>query len=84
MKKPTQEQMYYAAEKRSADLNNAMMELIKDKDNPLTNADLQALIDRRPEVYGRFSGFLGKLPDAQPEAPAEASEAPVRKGPRPG
>lgn len=81
MKQPTQEQMYYAAEKRSADLNNAMMEAMTDPHNPLTNADLQALIDKRPEVYGRFSGFLGKLPDA----PADAQpEAPARKGPRPG
>lgn len=84
MTKRTQEQMFYAAVKRSADLNNAMMDLIKDPDNPLTNADLQALIDRRPDVYGRFSGFLGKLPDAPTEAPDEAIEAPVRKAPRPG
>ena len=58
----TQCQMWRDAEKHSAELNRAFMELVSDKQNPLTNADLIALIKKRPEVYGRFAGFIGKLP----------------------
>ena len=55
----TQRDMYYAAERRSADLNNTFMELVQ---SGLTRADLAKLIAKRPGTYGRFSGFLDKLP----------------------
>lgn len=61
--KKTQEQMFYDAGSKSGELNNAFMELINHPTNPMTNSDLRELIKRRPEVYGRFSGFIGKLKD---------------------
>jgi hypothetical protein len=41
--------------------NRAFMDMVNDPVNPMTNADLEALIKRKPEKYSRFSGFLGKL-----------------------
>lgn len=61
-KGPSQEQMFYAAEKRSADLNSAFLELVGHPTNPITRSDLATLIKRRPERYARFAGFLDKLP----------------------
>ena len=52
-------QMYYAAEAKSARLNQAFLEMVEDG---MTSEELQSLIDRRPNVYGRFSGWLDKLP----------------------
>ena len=57
----TQAQMYYDAERKSAELNNAFLELVCN--NEITNEDLRKLIEKRPERYGRFAGFVGKLPD---------------------
>ena len=37
------------------------MDLVNDPVNPLTNEDLESLIKKRPHVYGRFSGLVGKL-----------------------
>lgn len=54
---------YYDAERRSAELNEEFMYLVKHPTNPMTNADLKALIAKRPHVYGRFAGFVGKLKD---------------------
>lgn len=59
---PTQIQMYYAAERRTAELNLAFIELVQHRTNPLTRADLAALIRKRPHVYSRFAGWLDKLP----------------------
>jgi len=42
--------------------NKAFLELINDKD-PMTNNELRILIKRRPEVYGKFYKFIGKLQD---------------------
>lgn len=58
----SQIEMWRDAERHSADLNAAFQELATHPTNPLTAADLSALIARRPEVYGRFSGFVAKLP----------------------
>jgi len=57
----TQLQMYREAERKLADANEAFMDMVKDPVNPMTNDDLERLIARWPERYGRFSGFLGKL-----------------------
>ncbi len=56
---PTQEQRYYQAERRSARLNLAFLELVRDG---LTREELQRNIARRPTLWGRFEGFLDKLP----------------------
>ena len=58
-----QERMFRDAEKRSADLNNAFMELMKHPTNPLTKKDLDGLVARRPEKYAKFAGFRDQLPD---------------------
>ncbi len=57
----TQMQMYQEAERKLAEANEAFMDMVNDPVNPLTNDDLERLIARWPERYGRFSGFLGKL-----------------------
>ena len=59
---PTQEQMFYQAQRNIADLNEGVMDMIRNGE--ITNADLAALIKKRPATYGRFDGFLGKLPDS--------------------
>ena len=57
----TQMQLYKEAERKLAEANEAFMDMVNDPDNPMTNDDLERLIARWPERYGRFSGFLGKL-----------------------
>ena len=57
----TQYQFYIEAQRKLFDENRAFMDMVTDKINPMTNADLEALIKRKPEKYGKFSGFLGKL-----------------------
>ena len=59
---PTQEQMFYQAQRNIADGNNLMMRMIRNGE--ITNAALAALIKKRPATYSRFEGFLGKLPDS--------------------
>lgn len=55
----TQKQMYYDAVKKSAVLNEAFLDAVKDS---LTKNELQKLIEKRPEVYERFANWLIKLP----------------------
>lgn len=57
---PTQMQMYRNAERKAAALDNAFMDMLKGP-NPLTKAELEALIAKRPEVYGRFANWLRVL-----------------------
>lgn len=57
----TQEQMFYDAENRSAMLNSAIMDMLKDKDNPMTSEELLILCDRRPDVYGKFRGMAERM-----------------------
>ena len=59
----TQLQMFYAAHHCVADANNAFMEMVTCKENPLTRRDLEALIRRNPGRYSRFAIWLDKLPD---------------------
>ena len=59
----TQLQMWHEAEMKAFNLNQAFMEMISDSTNPLTNQDLERLIAKDPDRYGRFSGFIGKLRD---------------------
>jgi Ca2+-binding EF-hand superfamily protein len=58
----TQAQHYEMARRKIASLNDAFMELVNHATNPMTREDLQSLIARRPNVYGRFAGFLDTLP----------------------
>lgn len=57
----TQHQLFYEAQHKMFEQNRAFMDMVNDPVNPMTNADLEALIKRKPEKYSRFSGFLGKL-----------------------
>lgn len=60
----TQLEMWRDAERHAARLNEAFLELVSNPTNPMTRDDLARLIARRPHTYGRFSGFLDKLPAA--------------------
>lgn len=57
----TQYQLYEEAQHKLFDENRAFMDMVNDPVNPMTNADFEALIKRKPEKYGRFLGFLGRL-----------------------
>lgn len=52
-----QEQMYWKANRTNADINIAFMEMLA-SDNPITKRELRRLIERRPELWGRFSSYL--------------------------
>lgn len=56
-----QEQHFWRAHRHIADVNNHLMELIRDQHNPLTSTDLYRLIERWPERYGRFRGLADTL-----------------------
>lgn len=47
------------AHDKIADANLAMLDLLYGT-NPITDDELRALIERHPERYGRFAGYLGK------------------------
>ena len=58
----TQHQHFEKAHRKIADLNETFMEMVNHPTNPMTKADLAALLKKDPERYGRFEGFLDKLP----------------------
>ena len=58
----SQAQLYWQERRKIADANLTFLEMLKG-DRPITNAELEQLIEKRPELWGRFSGFLGKLTD---------------------
>jgi hypothetical protein len=53
--------MFARAQDNIAGGNETMLELLYGQ-NPITDAELRALIAKRPAVYGRFEGYLGKRP----------------------
>jgi len=59
----TQLQHFEMARRRIAEFNSMFMDLVNHPTNPLTKSDLAALIAKRPNTYGRFAGFMDKLPD---------------------
>ena len=56
-------QMYYEAEARAGQRNELMMEMMRNGE--ITNAELAALIKRRPERYGMYEGFVGKIKESK-------------------
>lgn len=62
MNKKTQLQIYREVERKIFDQNEAFMDLVREG---LTREDLEILIKKRPELYGRFSNFLNVLPRRQ-------------------
>lgn len=57
----TQHQIYETVRLNIANRDRAIMDMIHDPRNPMTNADLAALVERRPSIYGRYRGLIGKL-----------------------
>lgn len=58
----TQAQHFELARRNLAGANETFMELVNHPTNPLTREDLAANIARRPSLWGRYAGFLDKLP----------------------
>ena len=58
----SQLQIYREVERKIANLNEAFMDLVREG---LTRDDLEILIEKRPELYERFSNFLNVLPRRQ-------------------
>lgn len=52
-------QMFYQEQRKIADGDNLMMEMIRNSE--ITNDELAELIKKRPEKYGKFAGFVGKI-----------------------
>ena len=57
----TQEQMYWKAHDRIAGQNEMFLLLV---DEGMTREELEKNIERRPALWGRFSGWLEKLPSS--------------------
>ena len=55
----TQADHYYDAVRKSTEKDLAMMDLLYGI-NAITDDELRALIKKRPHVYGRYAGYLGK------------------------
>lgn len=84
-----QKQMFYRAQKRSAEADQLFLDMVSDG---LTREELETNIKRRPELWGRWEGWLEKLPSgaqakaetAMPDAPGEGGEdAPGERDPGP-
>ena len=56
-----QVQMYYNAERKSAESNQAFLFLVKDG---MTRQELETNINRRPALWERFSNWLSVLPNS--------------------
>lgn len=57
--KPTQEQLYWNAERRAGVINETFLDAVRDG---LTRRELVSLIAKRPMIWERFSNWLDKLP----------------------
>lgn len=57
----TQLQIFYEEDRKIGDGNELFMEMVRD--GSMTNQSLAAMIKRRPQKWGRFAGFIGKLKD---------------------
>jgi hypothetical protein len=62
--KMTQKKMCIAALDKVSAMDRAVMDMINCKENPMTNADLESLIKRKPDVYGKYRGLVGKLKES--------------------
>jgi hypothetical protein len=57
---PTQLQMFYREQRNIAEANQLFLDMVKDG---MTRQELQAMIDRMPGKWGRFSNWLNVLPE---------------------
>lgn len=55
----TQAGMFYDAARKSSELDQLFLELVRDG---LTKRELNENIQRRPSLWGRYKGWLNKLP----------------------
>lgn len=58
--RPSQREMYYQARAGSAAGDQTMLDLMYGP-NPITRDELARLIRKRPEMYGRYVGYLKHL-----------------------
>ena len=56
-----QEQHFWAAHRKVADANDAFLFLVE---HGMTREELETNIQKRPALWGRFSGWLEKLPSS--------------------
>lgn len=68
----TQEQMFYAADRRASELDQQFLEFVKDG---LTGEELARNIQRRPALWGRWANWLDKLP-VEARIPQDSPEKP--------
>lgn len=59
---PSQRQLFQMAHRQLAEANDTFLEMVNHPTNPMTRADLARCIERRPQVWGRFAGWLDRLP----------------------
>jgi hypothetical protein len=64
--------MYYSAERKSAEVSETFLELVKDG---LTREELARNIERRPSLWARYEHWLPHLPSQKPfyERPCAAA-----------
>ena len=55
----TQLQVFYEEQRKIGERNELMCEMMRNGE--ITNAELAALIAKRPERYGMFEGLVGKI-----------------------
>lgn len=58
----SQPEHYGQSRQYNADINNMFIKLVTCGTKPLTREDLQANINRNPEIWKRFKSWLDKLP----------------------
>jgi hypothetical protein len=56
VKTPTQQQLFYEALAKEGRRDELFMDMLRNGD--MTQSDLLKLIERRPEVYGKYKGYL--------------------------
>jgi hypothetical protein len=73
----SQRDMYYDAERRSADINNTFLEMLP----TMRRRDLEKLIEKRPALWGRFAGYLKSGHVFADDPPAGGRQHAVKKSP---
>lgn len=58
-KRPTQKDMFYQAGRDLTDAHLTMLELLYGA-NPINDYELAKAIERRPAIYSRYTGYLGR------------------------
>ena len=73
----SQRDMYYDAERRSADVNNTFLEMLP----TMRRRDLEKLIEKRPALWGRFAGYLTSGHVFADDSPAGTRHRATKKSP---